>query len=217
MFHVYRHLFQFLILNLHGCYFELFNKLIILWYSIIIILYTYTYNFYENKESFKIFSLQPLEVYRILLAETTLESIMFYYTLSVVNTMFVPCTALLYDTAATRTLRLSTILLSISCGINLISFLVMSSLGITSHGTDSFRVKPITPGHPIPKISTHLTIFWGGTWKTEFVKTIHRQEKTSSKKRSDGFHKKCSIEMWTISMFELLLCCHTAARCMEQT
>ena len=74
-----------------------------------------------------------------------------------------------------------------------------------------------TPGHPIPKISTHLTIFWGGTWKTEFVKTIHRQERTSSEKKSDGFHKKCSIELWTILMFELLLCCHTAARCVEQT
>ena len=184
--------------------------------------------------------------------------------------MFVPCTALLYDsTAATWTLKLSSTLLSISCEIHLISLLVMSSLvcelfsqslsfryprensqavwdrgnrmtrgywfdvkwvcpmgsyawgiqvfcsrwwfemrwclisrtehlntsGITSHGTDSFRVKPITPGHPIPKISTRLTIFWGGTWKTEFVKTIHRQERTSSEKKSDGFHKKCSIEL----------------------
>ena len=82
--------------------------------------------------------------------------------------------------------------------------------GITSHGTGSFCVKPITPVHPIPKISTHLTIFWGGTWKTEFVKTIHRQERTSSEDKSDGFHKKCSIEL-------LLLCCHTAAQCMERT
>ena len=86
-------------------------------------------NFYKNKEIFKIFSLLILEVYRILLVETTLESIMFYYTFSVINTMFVPCTALLYDsTAATRTLKLSTTLLSISCGIHLISFLMMSSL-----------------------------------------------------------------------------------------
>ena len=88
---------------------------------------------------------------------------------------------------------------------------------ITSHGTDSFRVKPITPGHPIPKISTRLTIFWGRTWKTEFVKTIRRQERTSSEKKSDGFHKKFSIELWTILMFELLVCCHTVARCMERT
>ena len=204
--------------------------------------------------------------------------------------MFVPCTALLYNsTAATRTLKLSTTLLIISCEIHLISLLMMSSFvcglfpqtlssgtpsengqagwdlgnrmargcrfdakwvlligcyawgiqvfcsvremsrhlisrtehlntsGITSHGTDSFRVTLITPGHPIPKISTRLTIFWGGTWKTEFVKTIHRQERTSSEKKSDGFHKKCSIELWTILMFELLLCCHAAARCMEQT
>ena len=93
----------------------------------------------------------------------------------------------------------------------------LNTSGITSHGTDSFCIKPITPGHPIPKISTRLTIFWGGTWKTEFVKTIHRQERTSSEEKSDGFHKKCSVELWTILMFELLLCCHTAAWCMEQT
>ena len=61
-------------------------------------------NFYKNKETFKIFSSPLLEVYRILLVETTLESIMFYYTFSVINTMSVPCTALLYDsTAGTRT------------------------------------------------------------------------------------------------------------------
>ena len=110
--------------------------------------------------------------------------------------MFTPCTALVYDsTTATRTLKLPTTLLSIACGIRLISFLMMSFLvfglfsqtppfryflapwnitehlntsGITSHGTDSFRIKPITPGHPIPKISTSLTIFWGGTWKIVF-------------------------------------------------
>ena len=70
-------------------------------------------NFYKNKETFKIFSSQILEVYRILLVETTLESIMFYYTFSVINTMFIPCTALLYDsTAVTSTLKLSTTLLT---------------------------------------------------------------------------------------------------------
>ena len=142
-------------------------------------LYFFGDNFYKIKETFKIFSTQILEVYRILLVETTLESIMFYYTFSVINTTFVPSTALLYDsTAATRTLKLSTTLLSISCGIRLISLLMIPSLvcgllrwrlisrtehvdisGITSHGTDPFRVKPIAPGHPIPKISTCLTIF----------------------------------------------------------
>ena len=98
-------------------------------------------NFYKNKENFKIFFPQLLEVYRILLVETTLESIMFYYTFSVINTMFVPCTALLYDsTAATRTLKLSTTRLGTSCGIHLISLLMMSSLacGLFSQ-TLSFR------------------------------------------------------------------------------
>ena len=140
-------------------------------------------NFYRNKETFKIFSPQLLEVYRILLVETTLESIVFYYTFSVVNTMYDPCIRLLYDsTAATRTLKLPTTLLSISCGIHLISPQMMSSLvcglfsqtlfhhlisrtkhlntsGITSHGADSFCIKPITPGYSIPKILTCLTIF----------------------------------------------------------
>ena len=45
-------------------------------------------NFYKNKETFKIFSSQLLEVYRILLVETTLESIMFYYTFPEINTNF---------------------------------------------------------------------------------------------------------------------------------
>ena len=92
-------------------------------------LFFFPNNFSKNKETFKIFSPQILEVYRILLVEATLESIMFYCTFSVINTMFVPCTALLYDsTAATRTLKLSTNLLSIFCGIRVISFLMMSSL-----------------------------------------------------------------------------------------
>ena len=92
----------------------------------------------------------------------------------------------------------------------------LSISGITSHGTESFRVKPITPGHPIPKISTRLTIFWGSKWKTESVKIILRQERTSSEEKSDGFHQKCSTELWTILMFELL-CCHTAVRRIERT
>ena len=57
-------------------------------------------NFYKNKETFNIFSPQILEVYRILLVETTLESIMFYYTFSVINTMFIPWFVLLYGSTA---------------------------------------------------------------------------------------------------------------------
>ena len=49
----------------------------------------------------------------------------------------------------------------------------------TSHGTESFRAKPITPIHPIPKISTCLS----SERKTEFVKAIDRQERTSSEKK----------------------------------
>ena len=97
-------------------------------------------NFYKNKETFKIFSPQLLEVYRILLVKTNLELIMFYYAFSVINNMFIPCTALLHDSTSTQTLKLSTTLLSISCGIRLISFLMMSSLvcGLFSQ-TLSFR------------------------------------------------------------------------------
>ena len=65
-------------------------------------------NFSKNKEAFKIFFLQILKVYSIVLVETTLESVMFYYTFSVINNRFVPCTALLYgSTVVTRTLKLS--------------------------------------------------------------------------------------------------------------
>ena len=93
----------------------------------------------------------------------------------------------------------------------------LNTSGITSHGKNSFRVKLITPGPPIREISTCLTIFWRDTWKTEFVKTIHRQVRTLSAEKSDGFHKKCSVKLWPILMFELMLCCHTAAQCMERT
>ena len=91
-------------------------------------LFFFSDNFYKNKATFNIFSPQILEVYRIILVETTPESIMFYYTFSVINTMFVLCAALLYDSTATQTLKLSTTLLSISSGIRLISLLMMSSL-----------------------------------------------------------------------------------------
>ena len=60
-------------------------------------------NFYKNKETLKIFSPQILEVYRILLVEIILESIMCYYTFSVINNMFVPCTTLLYNSTHTHT------------------------------------------------------------------------------------------------------------------
>ena len=92
------------------------------------------------------------EVYRIVLVETTLES-MFYYTFSVINTMFVLCTALLYDSpAGTRTLNLSTTLLSISCGIRLISLLMLSS----RNETVPWEVMPEVFKCSVREMSWHL-------------------------------------------------------------
>ena len=54
---------------------------------------------YKNKETFKIFSPQILEVCRILLVQTTLESPMFYYAFLVINNRFDPGTMLLYDSS----------------------------------------------------------------------------------------------------------------------
>ena len=88
------------------------------------------------------FFLQILEVYRILLVETTLESIMFCYTFSVINTMFAPCTVLLYDSTATQTLKLSTTPFSISSGIHLISLLMMSFLLCGLFSQTVFQVPP---------------------------------------------------------------------------
>ena len=82
----------------------------------------------------------------------------------------------------------------------------LNKSGIISDATDFFLVKPITADHDIPKISTRLTIFWVSILKTEFVKTIYKQERASSVKKSDRFHKKFSMELRTILMFELLLC-----------
>ena len=40
----------------------------------------------------------------------------------------------------------------------------LNTSGITFHGTDSFHVKPITPGHPISKITLYIT-----TNKSSFI------------------------------------------------
>ena len=106
-------------------------------------LFFFSDNFYKNKDTCKAFSPQILEVYKILLVETTLELIMFCYTSSVINTIFVPCTALLYDsTAATQTLKFSTTPLNISSGIHLISLLVISSLVCGLFSQTVFQVPP---------------------------------------------------------------------------
>ena len=53
----------------------------------------------------------------------------------------------------------------------------LNTSGVTSHGTDSFCVKPITPGHPVPKISTRLTISWGFFWKQSTDKRGHQKKR----------------------------------------
>ena len=61
----------------------------------------------------------------------------------------------------------------------------LNTSGVTSHGTNSFRVKPITPGHPIPKISTRLTILRGvperqSLWKQSADKRGHHQKRNQT-------------------------------------
>ena len=61
----------------------------------------------------------------------------------------------------------------------------LSTSSITYHRTDLFRVKPITLGHPILKISTCLTIFWGVTerqslWKQSTGKRGHHQKRNQT-------------------------------------
>ena len=146
-------------------------------------LFFFGYNFYKNKETFKIFSPQLLKIYRILLVKTTLESIMFYYNFSVINTMFVPCTALLYDsTAATGTIKLSTNLLSISCAIRVISFLMMSSLDCGFYSQTVFQILPLK----IVRRVEILGIGWPG------VIGLTRNESVPWEVMSEVF--KCSVQ-----------------------
>ena len=148
---------------------------------------------------------------------------MFYYTFSVINTMFVPCTALPYDsTAATRTLTLSTTLMR----WRLISRTEHSphfsnrTLEYLRHNFPWDRLILRQTDNPWPSYSQDLNpsdYFLKGYLKYRVCEKIHRQERTSSEKKPNGFYKKCSLELWTILMFELLLCYHTAAWCIEQT
>ena len=66
-----------------------------------------------------------------------------------------------------------------------------SGISITSHGADSFRVKPITPGHLTPKISTRLNIFWGEPerqclWKQFTNKRGRHQKKNQMDSTRNG-------------------------------
>ena len=76
--------------------------------------------------------------------------------------------------------------------------------GITSHGTYWFRVKPITPGHPISRISS-AWLFYGGYLKDRVCENNPHTRENITRREIKRFHKICSIELWTILMFELRL------------
>ena len=87
----------------------------------------------------------------------------------------------------------------------------------TSHGTGSFCIKLITPDHAFPKISTCLTIFWGGFLKDRVCENNPQRREDIIRREIRWIPQEMLDGMWTILMFELLLWCHTAARCMERT
>ena len=117
--------------------------------------------------------------------ETTVELIIFYYTFSVINNRFVLCTVLLYDSiAATRTLKLSTTLLSISCGIYLISPLMMSSLDCGFFPQTLYRFFQVTPQKIVRRVEI-LGIGWPG------VISLMQNESVSWEVMSEVF--KCSV------------------------
>ena len=100
------------------------------------------------------------------------------------------------------------------------SFQTTTTLEYLRHNFPWDRLMSCETDNPWSSYSQDLNspdYFLRGTWKTEFLKTIHGQKRTSSEKKSDGLHKNCSIGLWKILLFELLLCSHTAVQCMEQT
>ena len=97
--------------------------------------------------------------------------------------MFVPCTMMLYDsTAATRTLKLSTNLLSISCGIRLIFLLMKSYLVCGLFSQTVFQVLP----QKIVRWVEILGIGWSG------VIGLMRIESVPWKAMPEVF--KCSVQ-----------------------
>ena len=168
---------------------------------------------------------------------------MFYYSFSVINTMFVPSTALLYEQNSNNKIVHNSIEHFLCNLSDFFSDDVLSCLWIVF--TNSvFQVPP----QKIVRRVEILGIGWPGviglTWnesvpwevmpevfKCSVWEMRHhlilnlekntwiswRQERTSSEKKSDGLHKKCSTELWIILLFQLLLCCNTAARCTERT
>ena len=144
---------------------------------------------------------------------------MFLYTFSVINTMFAPCTALLYDiTVATQTLKLSTTLF---CSRNeMAPYFSNRTLEYLRHNLPWDRLILRQTNNPWPSYSQDLNppdYFVRGYLKEKVCENNSQTREDIIRRKSNGFHKKCSIELWTIIMFELLQCCYTAARCMERT
>ena len=123
--------------------------------------------------------------------------------------------AAVWQEAATQILKLFKTLLSISCGFNLITLLMMSSLCLWIFFTNS--VFQVPPQKILSRVEM-LGIGWLGgisltrnesvPWEVMhevFKCSVREILNTSSEKKSHGFHKKCSIEFWTILIFELLL------------
>ena len=67
----------------------------------------------------------------------------------------------------------------------------LNTSGITSHGTDSFHIKLIAPGHYISMISNHPTIFWGvperqRLWKQSIDKRGRHQKRNQMDSTSNA-------------------------------
>ena len=97
---------------------------------------------------------------------------MFCYTFSIINTLFVPWTGLLYEQNSNNKIVHNSIEHFLCNPSDFFSDDVLSYQWIVftksvfqvpSQKKERVPERKKTHGHPIPKISTHLTIFWGGT------------------------------------------------------
>ena len=89
---------------------------------------------------------------------------------------------------------------------------ILNTSGSTSQGTNSFRLEPITTDQPIPQILTPWLFSVGVPKDRVYENNPETTEfsKTTSEEKSDRFHKKCSIQLWVVLIFELLLSCSSA-------
>ena len=86
----------------------------------------------------------------------------------------------------------------------------LDTSAITSHCTDSFRVKPITLSHPISKISIRLTIFLRRYLKDRVCENNPQQERTSSERNQTDCTRNSQ------SGFEQFYCLSCCCAVMQQ-